>query len=80
MASIKENVPGRYYVDEQCIGCGICSEIAPQNFKSNHRDGYDYVYKQPCSREERRMCAEAVNVCPVNAIGDDGVKTTSAGG
>lgn len=70
MGDIKENVPGRYCVDERCIGCFICSEIAPRNFRTDPEHGYDYVYRQPQGQEERRMCAEAMEVCPVNAISD----------
>jgi len=72
MGNIKGNVPGIYGVDERCIGCSICSEIAPRNFRTNHEHGYDYVYKQPQSHKENQMCAEAMDVCPVNAISNDG--------
>ena len=65
---IKENVPGKYYVDTNCIGCTICPEIAPGLFKSNHEEGYEYVCKQPSSEEEEKLCAEAMDICPVNAI------------
>lgn len=27
-----ENVPGRYYVDDQCIDCDQCRETAPECF------------------------------------------------
>ena len=79
MGRVEGNVPGSYYVNEQCIGCSICSEIAPENFKTNHDEGYDYVYKQPQSQEEKQLCAEAMDVCPVNAIGDDRGEPTSEG-
>ena len=72
MGPIKRNVPGMYYVDERCIGCFICAEIAPRNFRADQEQGYDYVYKQPQSQREQRLCAEAMDICPVNAIGDDG--------
>ncbi|MBF0200049.1 MAG: ferredoxin [Desulfamplus sp.] len=64
-----ENVPGRYYVNDKCIGCAICSEIAPDNFTTNHEDGHDYVYLQPSSEAEEGLCREAMVLCPVNAIG-----------
>ena len=28
-----ENVPGKFYVDDQCIDCDLCRETAPANFK-----------------------------------------------
>ncbi len=67
-----DNVPGKYYVDEECIDCSLCSEIAPDNFKINEEEGHDYVYKQPGTEEEEELCIEAMESCPVEAIGDDG--------
>jgi ferredoxin len=57
-----------YQVNDRCIGCRICSAISPKNFRSNHEHGLDYVYKQPSGSEEERLCAEAMDICPVNAI------------
>jgi ferredoxin len=60
--------PAKYHVNQRCIGCRICSAIAPRNFRSDHERGVDYVYKQPTSLEEERLCAEVMDICPVNAI------------
>ena len=30
-----ENVPGKFYVDDQCIACDLCRETAPDNFTRN---------------------------------------------
>lgn len=65
------NVSGKYYVDTECIDCNLCSEIAPDNFRVNEEEGHDYVYKQPESEEEE-LCLEAMEACPVEAIGNDG--------
>ena len=67
-----ENVEGKFYVDEQCIDCDLCRETAPDNFISQPDEGYSYVYKQPESDEELELCVEAMEGCPVEAIGDDG--------
>jgi len=66
------NVSGPFYVDEDCIDCHLCSEIAPSNFRIDEQNGHDYVYKQPVSGDESDQCREAAACCPVNAIGDDG--------
>lgn len=66
---IEENVPGRFYVDIRCIGCSVCAEIAPDHFETNHDKGYEYVYSQPVSEAEVNLCNEAMDICPVNAIG-----------
>ena len=67
-----ENVPGKYYVDNQCIDCDLCRETAPDNFKRNEDGGYSFVYKQPASPDEEARCKEAKEACPVEAIGDNG--------
>ncbi len=67
-----ENVPGPFYVDDQCIDCDLCRETAPNNFAREEDEGYSYVCKQPENDEERDLCIEAMEGCPVEAIGDDG--------
>src|SRR5215475_16169823 len=47
-----ENVPGKFYVDDQCIDCDLCRETAPANFKRNDDGGHSYVYKQPETPDE----------------------------
>ena len=54
-----ENVPGKYYVDNQCIDCDLCRETAPDNFQRNEDGGYSYVFKQPESPDEEARCKEA---------------------
>ncbi len=68
----EDNVPGKYYVDTQCIDCDLCRETAPENFTRNEDGGYSYVYKQPDNDEQEELCKEAMDGCPVEAIGDDG--------
>ncbi len=67
-----ENVPGKYYVDNQCIDCDLCRETAPDNFQRNEDGGYSYVFKQPAGADEEARCKEAKEGCPVEAIGDNG--------
>jgi ferredoxin len=69
---LSENVSGRYYVDSQCIDCDVCRVTAPANFQRSEDRGYSYVYSQPASPEEEAQCREAMDSCPVEAIGDDG--------
>jgi len=67
-----DNVPGKYYVDDQCIDCDVCRQTAPDNFGHNEDEGHAYVLKQPDSPDEEELCKEAMESCPVEAIGDDG--------
>lgn len=68
-----QNVPGRYYVDDQCIDCDVCRDTSPVNFTRFDEDGHSYVQKQPTTPEEEELCEEAMMACPVEAIGDDGL-------
>lgn len=67
------NITGKYYVDEECIDCSLCSEIAPDNFTVDMEEGHDYVYKQPTTAQEEEQCIEAMECCPVEAIGNNGI-------
>ena len=67
-----ENITGKFYVDSQCIDCDLCRETAPNNFRRSDDEGYSYVFKQPENDEEEAQCREAMEGCPVEAIGDDG--------
>ena len=69
-----ENVPGRYYVDNTCIDCDMCREIAPQIFKRHDDGAYSYVYRQPVTNEEIALAEEALAHCPTETIGNDGVR------
>lgn len=67
-----DNVEGKFYVDEQCIDCDLCRETAPDYFRANEDEGYSYVYNQPSDEEGISECMEALEGCPVEAIGDNG--------
>jgi ferredoxin len=69
---LPDNVAGRFYVDGQCIDCDLCRQTAPLNFERNDAEGYSYVMRQPETAEELALCREALDECPVEAIGDDG--------
>ena len=67
----EENVPGKFYVDSSCIDCDLCRETAPANFARSD-EGWSFVCKQPSNDEEVELCVQAMESCPVDAIGDDG--------
>jgi len=76
MADLNDKVhgqaPGRYYVDTQCIDCDLCRETAPENFTRNEEAGFSYVSKQPETPEEETLTKDALDNCPVEAIGSNG--------
>jgi ferredoxin len=69
---VEDNVDGAWYVDTNCIDCDLCRQTAPENFERNEDEGYSYVHKQPESEDELQACQDALEECPVEAIGDDG--------
>ena len=72
-----ENTPGPYYVDTECINCDACVLAAENHFKLLD-DGHAYVFRQPVTEEEKEACEEALESCPVEAIGNDGEETSAA--
>lgn len=71
-AILPDNVAGKFYVDDTCIDCDACRATAPDNFMRNDEAGYSYVFKQPENEEEHQLCLDAMEGCPVEAIGEDG--------
>lgn len=69
---LPDNAPGKFYVTRECIDCDVCRSDAPANFTRNDENGYSYVFKQPETPEEIELCKEAMDACPVEAIGNDG--------
>ena len=68
------NVQGAYYVDEQCIDCDLCRETAPDFFARDDNGSYSFVHAQPVTPKDIELCNEAMQNCPVEAIGNDGAK------
>lgn len=64
-----------FYVDKECILCSVCSDAAPNNFRMSDQEDHDICYKQPENAEELAQCNEALENCPVEAIGDNGPKS-----
>jgi glyoxylase-like metal-dependent hydrolase (beta-lactamase superfamily II)/ferredoxin len=64
---LPENVPGDFYVDESCIDCDACRQIAPNIFR-DHGDRSS-VYRQPRTGEEVLGALKAIVACPTSSIG-----------
>jgi len=67
-----ENLAGRYYVDRECIACDACVLCAPDHFSMHPDDGHAFIVKQPTTAAEEVLCREAMDGCPVEAIGNNG--------
>jgi ferredoxin len=71
---LPQNAPGPFYVDAQCIDCDLCRETAPTIFARHDESGFSFVQRQPQTAEEIALAREAIEGCPVEAIGDDGAQ------
>ena len=71
------NASGPLYVDNSCIDCDMCREIAPASFKRNDDIGLSIVFRQPTSAREWEAAREAKSSCPTESIGDDGEPATA---
>ena len=68
----KKNVPGPYYVDQECIACDAGVLVAENHFKIDEEENLAYVCRQPQTPGEKALCQEAIEACPVEAIHNDG--------
>lgn len=66
------NVPGKFYVDDQCTDCDLCREYAPDNIRRDDRYGHYYVYRQPQTKAEVAAVMKGARGCPTQAVRDDG--------
>ncbi len=68
------NIAGPYYVDSRCIDCDICRSLAPGLFARDVDVTFlSFVHRQPVTPEEIELAEEALQSCPADAIGNDGV-------
>ena len=68
----KDNKPGKFYVDQNCISCDACVTAAPNCFSMDEANGHAWVKAQPQTPQEVDQCKEAMEGCPVESIGNDG--------
>src|SRR5919107_3276059 len=64
---LPENVEGDFFVDESCIDCDACRQIAPATFR-DHGDASS-VYRQPSTADEIKRALMALTACPTASIG-----------
>jgi glyoxylase-like metal-dependent hydrolase (beta-lactamase superfamily II)/ferredoxin len=64
---LPENAPGDFYVDDSCIDCDACRQIAPAVFRDHGEQSS--VYRQPETDEEVRRALMSIVACPTSSIG-----------
>jgi glyoxylase-like metal-dependent hydrolase (beta-lactamase superfamily II)/ferredoxin len=66
---LRENVAGDFFVDDSCIDCDLCRQIAPESFARDDRHGQSYVARQPHDPKMRLRVLQALVTCPTASIG-----------
>jgi len=64
---VLDNVPGEFFVDNSCIDCDTCRQLAPNVFEDSGRTSF--VKMQPQTLEEIRKATQALLACPTGSIG-----------
>jgi glyoxylase-like metal-dependent hydrolase (beta-lactamase superfamily II)/ferredoxin len=64
---LPENVAGDFFVDNSCIDCDACRQIAPATFRDHGEQSS--VYRQPETEEETRLAMLSLVACPTGSIG-----------
>src|SRR5947209_1260674 len=64
---LPENVAGDFYVDDSCIDCDACRQIAPTVFR-DHGD-QSSVFRQPETDVEVLRALMSIVACPTSSIG-----------
>jgi glyoxylase-like metal-dependent hydrolase (beta-lactamase superfamily II)/ferredoxin len=64
---LRQNVEGDFFVDESCIDCDACRQIAPETFR-DHGD-QSSVGRQPETPAEIQRALMALVACPTASIG-----------
>jgi glyoxylase-like metal-dependent hydrolase (beta-lactamase superfamily II)/ferredoxin len=64
---LPDNAAGEFFVDDTCIDCDTCRQIAPATFHDH--GGQSSVHRQPAGDHERRRALQALVACPTASIG-----------
>src|SRR5262245_1528605 len=64
---LPQNIAGDFFVDDSCIDCDTCRQIAPAHFH-DHGD-QSSVYHQPITAAEIDLALRALVACPTSSIG-----------
>jgi glyoxylase-like metal-dependent hydrolase (beta-lactamase superfamily II)/ferredoxin len=64
---LSSNVEGNFYVDQTCINCDTCRQLAPLSFREVGE--YSSVFYQPTTEREQLEAYRSLLACPVGSIG-----------
>jgi glyoxylase-like metal-dependent hydrolase (beta-lactamase superfamily II)/ferredoxin len=64
---LSSNAPGDFFVDDSCIDCDLCRQIAPGTFAE--AGGQSTVRAQPADAAQTHRALMALVTCPTSSIG-----------
>jgi len=65
----KINGRARFFIDQdECIGCGRCQDMAPNNVELLGWEIVARVYEQPKNDDDEAACFDALDYCPTGGI------------
>ncbi len=64
---LSANVEGNFFVDDTCINCDTCRQLAPTTFQEVGE--YSAVSHQPLTPSHQLEAYQALLACPVRSIG-----------
>lgn len=59
---------GQFHIDDTCIDCHLCQDLAPDNFEDDLESDIHYVHKQPDTEDELECVLDAYESCPTGSI------------
>jgi ferredoxin len=59
---------GRFVIDETCIDCRLCQDLAPENFDNDFDNDVHFVSAQPETDGELECVLDALDSCPTESI------------
>ena len=69
---LPDNAPGGSTWTTSASTATRAARPRPSFFARNDDKGYSFVHKQPTDEDGQELCLEALEGCPVEAIGQDG--------
>jgi glyoxylase-like metal-dependent hydrolase (beta-lactamase superfamily II)/ferredoxin len=74
---LPENADGDFFVDDTCIDCDACRQIAPETFREH--GAHSIVHRQPETEDDTRRALMALVACPTASIGTRSRRSAAPG-
>jgi len=74
------NLGGRYFITEECDGCGLCVACAPDNVVPSWDGSHCVVAHQPANAREADELHDAEMACPLACLHRESAPRRSAAG